>query len=171
MTYNTGMAHISLVLPFALPAPEFASDLVRALEAPALAALLSRSSAQVFRPLEATARALPHELWIARSLGLAHGTAPGIAASAMRGYGLDPLDGTWFVVNPAHIQIAHSHLMLGDTRQLDLGERKAAPCSTAHAPAARKPATACCTARPTPGSCAPTTGTASTPRARTPRSA
>jgi hypothetical protein len=116
------MAHISLVLPFALPAPEFASDLVRALEAPALAALLSRSSARAFRPLEATARVLPHELWIARALGLAHGTAPGIAASAMRGYGLDPLDGTWFVVNPGHIQIAHSHLMLDDTRQLDLRE-------------------------------------------------
>jgi hypothetical protein len=116
------MAHISLVLPFALPAPEFASDLVRALEAPALAALLSRSSNGVVQPLEATARVLPHELWIARALGLAHGTAPGIAASAMRGYGLDPLDGTWFIVNPGHIQISHSHLMLGDTRQLGLDD-------------------------------------------------
>jgi hypothetical protein len=117
------MAHISLVLPFALPAPEFASDLVRALEAPALAALLSRPSAQLRRPLEGAARALPHELWIARTLGLPHGTAPGIAASAMRGHGLDPLDGTWFIVNPGHIQIAHSHLMLVDTRQLDLDEQ------------------------------------------------
>jgi hypothetical protein len=70
------MAHISLVLPFALPAPEFAPDLVRALEAPALAALLSRASNGAFHPLEATARVLPHELWIARALGLAHGTAP-----------------------------------------------------------------------------------------------
>jgi len=114
------MAHISLVLPFALPAPEFASDLVRALDAPALAALLSRTSNAAFHPLEASARVLPHELWIARALGLAHGTAPGIAASAMRGLGLDPLDGTWFIVNPGHIQIAHSHLMLVDTRQLGL---------------------------------------------------
>jgi len=119
------MAHISLVLPFALPAPEFASDLVRALEAPALAALLSRASSAVFRPLEASARALPHELWIARTLGLANGTVPVIAASSMRGYGLDPLDGTWFVVNPAHVQIGHSHLMMGDSRQLDLREEEA----------------------------------------------
>jgi len=119
------MAHISLVLPFALPAPEFASDLVRALDAPALAALLSRASSAAFHPLEATARVLPHELWIARRLGLANGTAPGIAASSMRGYGLDPLDGTWFVVNPAHVQIGHSHLMMGDTRQLDLREDEA----------------------------------------------
>jgi hypothetical protein len=116
------MAHISLVLPFALPVPEFAPDLVRALDAPALAALLSRSSSQVFRPLEGSARVLPHELWIARTLGLASGTAPGLAASSMRGYGLDPGEGTWFIVNPAHIQIAHSHLMMGDTRRLDLRE-------------------------------------------------
>jgi hypothetical protein len=119
------MAHISLVLPFALPVPEFAPDLIRALEAPALAALLSRSSSQIFRPLEGSARVLPHELWIARCLGLANGTAPGFATSSMRGYGLDPGDGTWFIVNPAHIQIAHSHLMMGDTRRLDLREDEA----------------------------------------------
>jgi len=119
------MAHISLVLPFALPVPEFAPDLIRALEAPALAALLSRSSSHMFRPLEGSARVLPHELWIARSLGLASGTAPGFATSSMRGYGLDPGDGTWFIVNPAHIQIAHSHLMMGDTRRLDLYEDEA----------------------------------------------
>jgi hypothetical protein len=119
------MAHISLVLPFALPAPEFASDLVRALEAPALAALLSRSTGHSLRALEGAARVLPHELWIARALGLADGVAPGLATSAMRGYGLDPEDGTWFIVNPAHIQIASSHLMMGDTRQLGLGETDA----------------------------------------------
>jgi hypothetical protein len=116
------MAHISLVLPFALPAPEFASDLTRALKAPALAALLSRHASQHFHPLEGAARVLPHELWIARALGLAQGLAPAFGASAMRGLGLDPGDGTWFVVNPAHIQIAHSHLMLADVRGLDLIE-------------------------------------------------
>jgi hypothetical protein len=119
------MAHISLVLPFALPAPEFAPDLTRALQAPALAALLSRSSGGEFRPLEASARVLPHELWIAHALGLAHDLVPGVAASAMRGYGLDPGDGMWFVVNPTHIQIARTHLQMGDTRHLDLRESEA----------------------------------------------
>jgi hypothetical protein len=119
------MAHISLVLPFALPAPEFAPDLTRALQAPALAALLSRSTGGQFRPLEASARVLPHELWIARALGLAHDLVPGVAASAMRGIGLDPGDGMWFVVNPAHIQIARTHLQMADTRQLDLREAEA----------------------------------------------
>lgn len=119
------MAHISLVLPFALPAPEFAPDLIRALKAPALSALLSRHAAQQFHPLEGAARVLPHELWIARALGLAQGLAPGFGASAMRGFKLDPGNGTWFVVNPGHIQIAHSHLMLGDVRGLDLREAEA----------------------------------------------
>jgi hypothetical protein len=119
------MTHISLVLPFALPAPEFAPDLTRALQAPALATLLSRSSGGQFRPLEANARVLSHELWIARALGLAHDLVPGVAASAMRGIGLDPGDGMWFVVNPTHIQIARTHLQMGDTRHLDLREAEA----------------------------------------------
>jgi len=125
MAYNIGMAHISLVLPFALPAPEFATDLIRALEAPALAALLSRHANGAVHPLPGAARVLPHELWIARALGLAQGLAPAFGAAAMRGLGLDPGTGTWFVVNPAHIQIAHSHLMLGDVRQLDLRDEEA----------------------------------------------
>jgi len=119
------MAHISLVLPFALPAPEFAPDLTRALQAPALATLLSKTSDVRYRPLEAEARALPHELWIARALGLAHGLVPGVAAKAMRGCGLDPDNGMWFVVNPTHIQIARTHLQMGDVRQLDLREAEA----------------------------------------------
>jgi hypothetical protein len=116
------MAHISLVLPFALPVPEFASDLIRALKAPALAALLSRTASEQSHPQPASARALPHELWIAAALGLGRGQEAAVAASAMRGYGLDPEDGTWFVVNPAHIQIARTHLMMADLRQLDLRE-------------------------------------------------
>jgi len=122
MAYNTGMAHISLVLPFALPVPEFAPDLIRALQAPALAALSSRTAECRFHPLDPKARALPHELWITQALGLARGLQPAVAAAAMRGFGLDPEDGTWFVVNPTHIQIARTHLMMGDPRQLDLRE-------------------------------------------------
>jgi len=119
------MAHISLVLPFALPVPEFAPDLIRALQAPALAALCARTSQRQFHPLDPKARAIPHELWIAQALGLARGQEPAVATSAMRGYGLDPEDGTWFVLNPTHIQIARTHLMMSDPRQLDLREEEA----------------------------------------------
>lgn len=116
------MAHITLVLPFALPLPEFAPDLVRALQTPALAALLSRT-ARVERGAGADlALALPHESWLARELGLDAGGRPAFAAAAMRGFGLDPAGGRWHLVTPAHIQVARSHLMMADTRQVALDD-------------------------------------------------
>jgi hypothetical protein len=116
------MAHLTLVLPYALPAPEFAPDLTRALESPALAALLSRTSSHRRVPAHPAARVLPHELWLARSLGLLTDEHPGFAAAAMRGFGLQPDAGTWFIINPAHIEIARSHLSMADPRHLGLSE-------------------------------------------------
>jgi len=114
------MSHITLVLPHLLPLPEFAPDLVRALQAPALACLLTRTSAHERSTRTDSAQALPHEQWLARTLGLSADGRPAFAAAAMRGFGLDPLDGTWFIVNPAHIQIARSHSMMADLRHLGL---------------------------------------------------
>jgi hypothetical protein len=122
MPYNHGMAHITLVLPFALPIPEFAPDLVRALDAPALAALLSRTSSYARVPVDDTVRALPHEQWLAGALGLLDGGRPALAAAAMRGRGIEPGAGTWFIVNPAHIEIARTHLLMADLRNTRLGE-------------------------------------------------
>lgn len=116
------MTQITLVLPFALPAPEFAAELTRSLDAPALAALLSRTSSHARVPYQHAARALPHEMWLARELGLEQHGKPAFAGAAMRGFGLDPAEGTWFIVNPAHIEIARSHLMMPDLRQLALSE-------------------------------------------------
>ena len=116
------MAHITLVLPFALPLPEFAPDLIRALEAPSLATLLSRTSGARRLAVDASAHALPHEAWLARSLQLSDGR-PAFAHAAMRGFGLDPGAANWRLVTPAHIQIARSHLMMADPRQLQLHEQ------------------------------------------------
>ena len=116
------MAHITLVLPFALPVPEFAPDLVRALEAPALAALLSRTSSYERIAVNDAVRALPHEQWLAGALGLADGGRPALAAAAMRGRGIAPSEGTWFIVNPAHVEIARTHLLMADLRHLQLSE-------------------------------------------------
>jgi hypothetical protein len=116
------MAQLTLVLPFALPIPEFASELARALGAPALAALLSRTSSHRQAPAHPGARALPHELWLAHALGLPADAEPGFAAAAMRGHGLQPDAGTWFIVNPTHIDIARSHLSMADLRYLGLSE-------------------------------------------------
>jgi len=114
------MAHITLVLPYALPLPEFAPDLVRALDAPALAALLSRGSS--VRPAAAVhPGAQPHEAWLARTLGVSDGR-PAFANAAMRGLQLDPDGGAWHLVTPGHIQVARSHLMMADPRQLHLND-------------------------------------------------
>ncbi len=117
-----GMTEITLVLPFALPPPELAPDLVRALQAPGLAGLLSRTSANQVSAAAPGARALPHELWLGQALGLSDGSKLSFAAAAMRGYGLDPAGGSWFIVNPAHIEIARSHLLMADMRRLGLVE-------------------------------------------------
>ena len=72
-----GMTQITLVLPFALPPPELAPDLVRALEAPALASLITRTSSFKSVPFEGPVRVLPHELWLARALSLDASDRPG----------------------------------------------------------------------------------------------
>ncbi|MBD8529427.1 MULTISPECIES: hypothetical protein [unclassified Massilia] len=118
------MSQITLVLPFALPIPEFAPDLVRALStpshAPALAALLSRTRSHARVPVDDAIRALPHEQWLARELGLSDAGRPAFAAQAMGACGLQPEAGTWFIVNPVHIEIARTHLMMGDPASLRL---------------------------------------------------
>lgn len=113
------MTQITLALPFALPPPELAPDLVRALKAPALAGLLTRASVQQI-PFDDNLRVLPHESWLSRSLGLSATGHPAFAAAAMRGLDLDPGDDNWFIINPAHVEIARSHLSITDMRQLRL---------------------------------------------------
>lgn len=118
------MTQITLVLPYALPPAELAQDLVRALNAPALATLLSRATSRAL-PFDEHLRALPHETWVSQALGLSTSGAPGFAAAAMRGLGFDPGTSSWFIINPAHIEIARSHLMMNDLRQLQLDDAHA----------------------------------------------
>ena len=129
MPYNRDMKQLTLVLPFALPPPELAHDLLRALQTPALAALLSRTTRQQFAPFDNSTRILPHEAWLAHALGLAAppsspATGTAFAAAVMCGLGLGPAqpEGHWFIVNPVHIQIARNHLLMGDQRQLRLDQ-------------------------------------------------
>ena len=127
MPYNPGMNQLTLVLPFALPPPEMASDLLRALQAPALAALLSRTTREKFETFDNSIRILPHEAWLAHALGLAAvptsaATRAAFACAVMRGLGLAQPEGTWFIVNPVHIQIARNHLLMGEQRHLGLNE-------------------------------------------------
>ena len=115
MPYNAGMTQITLVLPFALPPPALAPDLVRALQAPALAALLTRSSLRAPAARRHAARTAARSLAGARA-GLSPDGEPAFAAAAMRGWDSIRRADSWFIINPAHIEIARSHLSMADTR-------------------------------------------------------
>ncbi|WP_342114696.1 hypothetical protein [Pseudoduganella sp. OTU4001] len=113
------MASTTVVLPFALPPAELAQELSRNLKAPALAALLSRNSLLKRHVLGDDCRVLPHETWLTRAAGAS------LAAAVMRGFGLAPSGGKWFIVHPVHIQLARNHLVLADSRRLRLDEADA----------------------------------------------
>ena len=112
------MASTTVVLPFALPPAELATELTRNLQAPALAALLSRNDLLKKHAAGDDGRVLPHETWLARERG-------GLATAVMRGFGLPPAEGYWFIVHPVHIQLARNHLVLADSRRLRLDEADA----------------------------------------------
>jgi len=122
------MNQLTLVLPFALPNAELAADLLKVLQAPALAALLSRSSTCNLETFDNANRLLPHEAWLAHALGLSpapNGEAAraAFAAQAMRGYGLAPEPGArYFLLHPAHLAVARTHISMEELRQLQLSE-------------------------------------------------
>jgi hypothetical protein len=129
MPYNLGMTEITLALPFALPPPELANDLLRALQAPALAALLTRHSSFEYSIYDNDSRVLPHEAWLAHALGLASAadqpdTGAPLATAVMRGCGLqkEAAEGHWFMLQPAHVHISRTHMLLSDLRGLQLSE-------------------------------------------------
>jgi hypothetical protein len=109
------MASTTVVLPFALPPAELAPELSRNLQAPSLAALLSRNSLLKKHVIGEESRILPHEAWLGRERG-------GLADAVMHGFGLAPKAGYWFIVHPVHIQLARNHLVLADSRRLRLDE-------------------------------------------------
>ncbi|MGB9989643.1 hypothetical protein [Pseudoduganella rhizocola] len=115
------MASITLVVPFGLPPAEFAADLVRAAQAPALAALLSRCKTQAYHAFDVDSRVLPHEGWLAQHLNAPGAGAP-LAAAVMQGYGAARDAGHWFLMHPIHVQAARNHLVMQDRRALQLGE-------------------------------------------------
>jgi hypothetical protein len=129
LPYNPGMTQLDLLLPFGLPPQEMAHDLLRELKTPAVAMLLARANRTENQVFDGFARALPHEIWLARQFGLssAVGTdsSPALATSVMQCFGMTAATGTWFIVQPVHLHIARDHLVLTDPRQLRLAEQDA----------------------------------------------
>ena len=133
MPYNRAMSHLDILLPFGLPPPELARDLLRELKLPALATLMARAKTGPRRQaFDDFARALPHEMWLASQFALPpfkpvtpgqdNQNSPALACAAMRAMGLDVEKGAWFMLHPAHIHIARDHLVLTDIRQIGLSD-------------------------------------------------
>lgn len=115
------MRDATLLLPFALPPAEHAKDLIAALDAPALALLLSRGKEMARTDCDPFAACLPHEALLA---GTPADNSPPVAHRLMHELGLPPVEGHWFVLKPAHFHVARDHLVLTDLRQLALDERE-----------------------------------------------
>lgn len=113
------MRDTTLLLPFALPPVEHAKDLLAALNAPALALLLSRGREQPVLTQAAFAASLPHESLLAGTDG---SNSPPLAHALMATLGLSPSDGHWFVLQPAHFHVALDHLVLTDLRELAIDD-------------------------------------------------
>ncbi|WP_025917342.1 hypothetical protein [Herminiimonas sp. CN] len=126
------MSHLDILLPFGLPQPELAPDLIRQLKTPALSALLGRAKKEPQAPswhsFDGFASALPHEAWLAQQFGLAdrlaQGGSPPVALAAMEMFDLKPDAGVWFLLQPIHIHVARDHLVLMDQRQLPISEQE-----------------------------------------------
>lgn len=126
--YNHGMSQLDILLPFGLPPPEFAKDLLQQCKTPAFALLLARAKAIQSETFDPFARALPHETWLARQLLAGEAlpeSSPPVADALMRLHGLQADAGTWFVLQPVHFHIARDHLVLTDPRQLALDDAEA----------------------------------------------
>jgi hypothetical protein len=117
------MNQLDILVPFGLPPPELAKDLLQQCNAPALAMLLARAKILQTENFDPFSRALPHETWLARRFlpdQFAPQSSPPLADALMRKHGLQAESGTWFVVQPVHFHIARDHLVLTDPRQLAL---------------------------------------------------
>jgi hypothetical protein len=118
------MKQLDLLLPFALPPAELAADLLKAIDAPALAMMIGRGRMGTRRNFDAFSRSLPHEIWLAERFGLDTGadidSSPKVAAAAMKSFGIEADAGHWFILHPVHIHIARDHLVLTDMRRLAL---------------------------------------------------
>ena len=111
-----GMSALELILPFGLPPPELASDLLRQLEMPAFARLMGRAELH-HRTLDPYAGLLPHQDYLLTRAGVTN-----LAAQTMQVLQVQAGAGSWLLLHPCHFHIARDHLVLTDMRALSLEE-------------------------------------------------
>jgi hypothetical protein len=139
MPYNNAMSHLQIILPFSIPPAAMTPDLLRELNAPALATLIAQSKKGRIRLTEDFSRLLPHESLLAGLMSLddvatnvappvlQHDAqnSPAVTHNKMQAFGLTPVEGFWFTLSPVHIHIARDHLVLTDQRKLAMSDDEA----------------------------------------------
>ena len=118
MPYNRAMTNLDIILPFAFPPDEHAKDLLAALAAPGMASLLAKASLKRHHDNAPFNPSLPHECWLSQD----EENSPAVAHLLMQKLGLPAQQGHWFVLQPASLHIARDHLVLTDSRELQLTE-------------------------------------------------
>ena len=137
MPYNNAMSHLQIILPFSIPPAAMTADLLRELQTPALAKLISLSNKGEMCVMDDFSRLLPHESLLAGYWSLDATSAsdlnlqqyrqnsPAITHNKMQQFGLTLTEGFWFTLSPIHIHIARDHLVLTDQRKLAIGNDEA----------------------------------------------
>ncbi|MFZ6849954.1 hypothetical protein [Undibacterium sp. RuRC25W] len=120
------MKNLDLILPFSIPPEGLEKDLLRAIKAPSLAKLIGSAKQTKLFSLEEFSRALPHEYIMAGKMDSINGpvlsNSPQSTWNSMKEFQLQPQEGNWFTLQPVHIHFASDHLVLMDTRRLQLSE-------------------------------------------------
>ena len=116
------MSHPEIIIPFGLPPAEHAKDLINMLASECgtegLACLLTRHGSIERVRYDDFATSLPHEQWLSKR----HQMSPLQYCQQNLGVHLDP--GFWFLLNPVHLHVASTHLVLTDYRQLNVTDHE-----------------------------------------------
>lgn len=120
------MSHFEILLPFGLPTPQLAPDLLRGVDLPALSTLLARAKPAISREFDPYSRTLPHEAWLSNRLeekdSLHADSSPPLAVARMKSLGQTVDQGIWFILHPVYVHIARDHFVLTDLRRSTLSE-------------------------------------------------
>ncbi len=121
---------MEILIPHGLPHQAQTFELMQCAPPSALITLISRAKTRsCTAQFDASPRSLPHSAWLAHQFGLTANiesrNSPPVASALMQRYDLKPDDGFWFVVNPVHLEVGMSQIVLTDPSCLSLDEAEA----------------------------------------------
>lgn len=133
------MSYLEIILPFGIPNPPLAKELLRQANTPSLAKLISFGTVRQHHQLNEFARLLPHEFCLDQD-PFAPGksnqqiaelfdreerhNSPASTHHLMVTKAVTPPPGFWFTLSPVHIHIARDHLVMTDPQRLTISEQE-----------------------------------------------